>query len=435
LAATRRSRTSFSLELSAALCVCLFSLAARAQCSTDPSGFPVHELFQQHKWEEVVRSAESLPSRSADINFEYGIALAHLQQWPKAHDVLIAGRRQCPGQKRFPIELAGIAFQNKQYPEAASFLRSALRIDPHDEYAINFAATVYFLMGNLDAALKYWNQLHKPSIANLRFDPNLRTHLLLLDRSFTFAPASLLERSQFASTDTRLRNLGIFPTYNISLISNPNGTFDADFHALELNGFGASRLQALVAIFGGAAYETIYPSYYNIGRSATIFESLLRWDAQKRRAWFSLSGPLHELPQWRWQLSNDDRNENWIIRRSFTGSAPALGSLNLQRQTISATITALSCGRVQCVTGLEVSHRTFRNIAYGSAFTPALVSPGFQLKHLASIHDTLINVPEHRFSINAGGTSEFARLWSNPPRVYEKLQGSALARWFPEAAG
>src|ERR1700733_5203859 len=49
---------------------------------------------------------------------------------------------------------AGNAFQNKQYPVAASFLQSALRIDPHDNYAVDFAASTYFLMGNLDAALK-----------------------------------------------------------------------------------------------------------------------------------------------------------------------------------------------------------------------------------------------------------------------------------------
>ena len=413
----------------------MVATAARGQCTAGAAPSQIHQFYQQDNWEEVVRSAGGAANLTVDDNYDLGMAFAHLQQWPAARTALLAGYRQCPRQKRFTIELAGVAFETKHNPEAAAWLRQALKLDPHDNYAINFAATVYFLEGNLDAALKYWNMVHKPAIGALEFDQRLRVHRLLLDRAFTFAPASVLLRPQYAATETRLRNLGIFPAFNISLIANKDGTFDAEFHAVEQNGFGNSRLQALASTFGGAFYETIYPSYFNIGRSAINFESLLRWDAQKRRAWLSLSGPIRQFPQGRWQLLTDERDENWTIRRSFTGPAPSLGSLNLERQTAVASVSGFPRGSVKWSAGAELSHRSYRNVDRGSALTSALVSPGYQLKQFASLSATVLDVPEHRFSVNAAASSEFGRLWSNPARLYEKLQGSVSARWFPQASG
>ena len=407
---------------------------AQAQCdAATPSR--IHQLYLEKKWPEVVRAANAGGQLSADDQYDVGMAFAHMQQWPHARQALLSGLRQCPRQKRFPLELAGVAFQTKRYPEAASWLRRALKLDPHDTYAINFAATVYFLEGNLDAALKYWNLIQKPAIAALRFAPNLRVHRLLLDRAFTFSPASVLVRPQYESTEIRLRQLGIFPVFNINLNARSDGSFDAEFHTVEQNGFGNSRLQALLSTFGGAFYETIYPAYFNIGRSAINFESLLRWDAQKRRAWASLSGPLQQFPQWRWQLLSDNRNENWTIRRSFTGPAPPLGSLNLEREIIAGSISGFPRGSLQWSSGIELSHRSYRNVDNGSALTPVLSAPGYQLAHLASVRGTILNFPERRFKLDADAASKFARLWSTPSRSYEKLTGSAVAHWFPQASG
>ncbi len=408
---------------------------AGAQCDASAVPSTIRQFYSEKNWTEVVRSASNVAQLSADDSFDLGMALAHMQRWTDARRALLSGRRQCPRQKRFPIELAGVAFQLKHYPEASFWLRRALTLDPHDTYAINFAAIVYFLNGNLDAALKYWNLVQKPAIAALRFDPNLRVHRLLLDRAITFAPASLLTRSQYESTEIRLRQLGIFPAFNINLNARSDGSFDAEFHAIEQNGFGNSRLQAILSTFGGAFYETIYPTYFNISRAAINVESLVRWDAQKRRAWVSLSGPLHQLPQWRWQLLTDEREENWTIRRSFTGPAPSLGSLNLEREVIAGSIAGFPRGSLQWSTGMEFSHRSYRKVDYGSALTPALTAPGYQLAHLAWIRGMLLDIPERRFRISADAASKFARLWSSPSRGYEKLTGSVAARWFPQASG
>lgn len=421
-----------------AILLCLLSHGARAsaQCVVaSQSDADVHGLYAQQKWEDVVAVARSRPSRSADVDFELGLALAHLQRWQEARTVLLAGRRQCPRQSRFAVELAGIAFQQKRYPEAAAWIEKGLRLDPHDEYANDFAATVFLLMDNLDAALKYWNRIHRPEINALQTGPQLKVHRLLLERAFVFSPQDAMKREDFKSSEARLDALGIFPVHSIKLDARPDGKFDAQFHAIERDGFGDGRLPALVSVFSGLPYETIYPSYFNVRGSAANFDSLVRWDAQKRRIWLSLAGPMRALPQWRWQLAVDGRDENWAVRNSFTGDAPVLGSFKLKRAVGTATVTSIRSGRWQWTSGGEFSRRTYSDVMSGSALTPSLVAPGYELKHLASVNANLMDVPEHRFTLSASSSSEFARLWSNPARLFEKLQGATTLHWLPQAQG
>lgn len=392
-------------------------------------------LYEQHQWAEAVTRAQQMPLRSPDVNFEYGMALAHLQRLDEARAPLLAGRRQCPAQKRFPIELAGVAFQQKKYPEATRWIEKGLRLDPRDEYANDFAGTVFLLMGNLDAAAKYWNRVHKPQINALNLNSQLHLQRLLLERAFVFSPQAMMQWQDLKSSEARLEELGIFPVFTIKLDARPDGKFDAEFHAIERDGFGNGWLQSLVSVFSGLPYETVYPSYFNIGRSATNFDSLARWDAQKRRVWVSLSGPLRYLPQWRWQFAADGRDENWAIRNSFTGSAPVLGSFKLKREIASGIVTSIHSGRFGWTSGAELSHRTYSNITEGYSLTSELVSPGLELKHVASLRALVLDVPEHRFTVSTTASSEFARLWSSPPRLFEKLQGAADLHWLPQAGG
>lgn len=418
---------------------------ARGQCTAgasnaSPADEQIQKLFDEHDWAGVVRAAALEHVRTADESFAYGIALARLERWSDARAALMAGGRACPGQKRFAIELAGVAFQLKNYPEAAAWLRKGLRLDPKDEYANNFAGTVYLLMGNVNAALKYWNRVEKPDVEAINLDSQLRVRRLVLDRAFAFSPAAVLKQRDYETTAARLDGLGIFPAYNMVLNARPDGKFDADFHAVERDGFGSSRAAALISTFSGAAYETVYPSYSNVGGRAMNVESLLRWDAQKRRAWIAVSAPLNDRPEWRWQLAADARNENWAVRRSFTGDAPVLGSLNLEKQLAAGTLTDFVSGRLQWRGGAEVSHRDFRNVTQGTALTPALVAPGWELKALGGIEGKLVVIPERRFALSGAANAELARMWprtqpAGTPDVFGKLEGAMRAQWFPQAQG
>jgi hypothetical protein len=413
--------------------MCAGVCAAGAQCA--PGDSQLDRAYRAHDWNEVARQAPALERRGGDDDFEFGMALGHLRRWDEARAALLEGRRACPKQARFNVELAGIDFQQRKYPEAAAWLRRGLRRDPNNTYALDFSGTTYFLMGNLPAALKCWNRVEKPYVEELRFSPTLRVQRLIADRAIAFAPAQVLTLSEYEATGARLDGLGIFPVYSIGLNAQPDGKFVAELRAVERDGFGAGRWTALLAVFGGAPYETIYPSYYNWGGTATNVESLLRWDAEKRRAWVEISAPLRKLPQWRWRVATDERDEHWVVRRSFSGTAPELGAVRVSREQLAGSITGLQTGRTTWSAGGGISHRAFSGITLGSALTPLLVRGGWQVKVVSAIDHRVFDLPERRLWIAGGGTSELARLWSAPTRLYEKLEGSERMQWYPQATG
>src|SRR2546422_5219343 len=124
----------------------------------------IRQLVSEQRWQEIVTRLAAPHSPSADLDFYYGTALARLARWKEAEQVFKAGERLAPSDPRFPEELAGVAFKQRHYPQATRHLRRAIRLAPNNSYANDFLATVYFLEGNLEAAVKYWNRVGKPSI-------------------------------------------------------------------------------------------------------------------------------------------------------------------------------------------------------------------------------------------------------------------------------
>ncbi len=395
----------------------------------------VEQLFTEGRWDEVVRRLESMPRLSADLDYYYGTALAKLGRSADAQRTFLVARRQYLHDARFPIELAGLAFKQKHYGEAATWLRRALRLNPSDAYANDFLATVYFLQGNLEAALKYWNRIGKPRIANVRIEPELRLDPVLLDRAFGFAAGSTLQLQDFLAATARIRALEIFPTYTFVLDAREDGTFDLVFRAREQNGWGENKWEILLPLLRGIFQQTIYPEYFNLDRSAINVTSFVRWDAQKRRLGAAITGPLEHRAKRRYRFGFDARNENWDIRDSFTGPAPLLAALNLRREAVSAEINSLEGSRWGWSTGFELSHRDFRSVAPGSVLTPGLLSQGLQLKHVAELDYQLLRVPERRFVSTTGGSSQVGRIWSQPAHAFAKLQGWIAADWFPQSSG
>lgn len=379
--------------------------------------------------------SSAVSQRTAECDYEYGVALAHLGRWPEARKALLAGKRLAPGDKRFPIELAGVAFKQQKNRLAIQYLRDAVRLDPNDTYAADFLATLYFLQGNTEAALKYWNRDNKPAIENVSSQPEPQLKPVLLDHAFTFSAASTLRLDEFRTTDARLRNLGVFPSYHIDLIARNSGQLDAVLRAVERNGFGSGRLDALLSTFRGLPFQEIDPEYYNLKGRAINIVSLARWDPDKRRLLVSLSAPLFSAPEWRYNIGLDVRNENWEIRNGFTGPAPVLAALNLRREAVSAEIERLVGWRWGWSLGVEISHRDERNVAAGSVLTPQLLAAGYQLKQNAGMFYQLLRRPERRLVVTAGIDAAAARLWSAPDQSFSRLQPAIKLDWLPQARG
>jgi hypothetical protein len=389
----------------------------------------------------ITRSPDHPITRSSDgpispeAAYQSGIALAQLERWDEAHAALLAGSRLAPSDKRFLIELAGVAFKQKKLQEAIAYLRRALRLDPGDAYGNDFLATLYFLQGNLEAAVKYWNRCEKPRIQAVRSEPAPRVSPALLDHAFVFAPASTLTLAQLQASDARLRSLEIFPAYRVDLAARPEGEFDAVFRAQELNGWGSTRVEALLRTFRGLPFQEITPEYFNLGRRAINLSSLIRWDSDKRRLAADLSAPLWQDPRWHFLFTGDLRNENWNVAPGVAAGGVDVLDLNMRREAVAAEISRLAGTRLKWSLGAELSHRDYRNVQAAVSLPPELLARGYQLKQTAQLGYVVWRSPEHRFTVSSEGLSDSARLWSNSAAWFDKLQGSLGAHWLPRGRG
>ena len=428
-----------TLISTALLIFLLFSCAvlsgAQSNFSDDQLTERAKQLFAEQRWQEIVSLGETAQHPSADFDYCYGTALAQLGRLGDAQHAFTAGARLQPQDKRFPLELAGVTFKQRRYSQAARYLRRALRLDPHDSYGNDFLGTVYFLQGNIEGALKYWNRGGKPQIAEIRTAPTPQVNPAMLDRAFAFAPASALRLPDLLTSDVRIRGLGIFPSYQFDLQARDDGKFDSIFRNRERNGWGQTKLEKLFLLFRGLPFLSITPEFYNLRHQAINFVSMYRWDAEKRRLSAELSGPFQGNPKFRYGLIADLRSENWDIRNSFQGPAPLLGSLNMRRESVSANFSSFESGRWRWSGGAEVSHRDFRSVIPGVALTPSLLSKGYQLKQLAQLDVALWRLPDRKLTLDGGVSSHAGRLWSQPSHSFEKLQGSAHFHWFPQAQG
>jgi len=431
LDAPRRTSIARALILLAAL---VFSISALPQTSDDllPR---LKALQERQQWQEIVDAAATSSTRSAEVDYIYGFALAKLNRFDEARDAFLHGEKLAAHDSRFPVELAGIAFKQKDRPEALHWLLRAHKLAPNDTYINDFLGTVYFLEGNLEACLKYWNRAGKPLIENVRTDPALRLDPVILDRALAFSPGSKLERSEWLTSETRLRGLGIFPRYGFRLDARDDTKFDAVLQAKELNGFGTNKWTALLYTFRGVIFETITPEYYNLHGSATNITSLYRWDKNKRRVAGAVSGPLHRDPKWRYRMAFDARNENWALRNFSAIPTTSLGALNFRRETGTVEIASFRNGRWNWSTGGEFSSRDFRSVTTHPGLPSELFLGGNQLKHFARINFDLLRIPEHRFTVASALSSQEGRTWNAANPAFAKLQAGSRIHWFPQTSG
>src|SRR5437899_5282530 len=140
--------------------------------ASDETRLPAAQgAFDAGHWEEAARLAQGAAGQSLELDFLAGLALARLEKWDEAKLSFTLGFRKTPGDSRFLVELAGVAYKQKDLPAAKKYLHAALRLNLRDSYSSEFLATVYFLEGNLEAALKFWNPEDKPRLRSVAFAP------------------------------------------------------------------------------------------------------------------------------------------------------------------------------------------------------------------------------------------------------------------------
>lgn len=398
----------------------------------------VKKLYEQQKWEEVLREARGAADQSVDFDYYLGMALSRLERWSEARVAFSQGARKAPRDMRFLVERAGAEYKLDDFRPAKRDLRRALRLDPQDSYVAEFLGTIYLLEGNLEAALKYWNHLDKPRLAAVEAVPSPKTEKWLFDRAVTFSPPGVLESTSFLKTNALLENLEVFPQWRTELSPNPtNGEdYKATLRLNERTSWGSSALEGAVSLLRGLPYETMYPSYYNLRGEAMNFDVLLRWDSEKRRVAGSFSFPFLRVPSKRLRIFFDARNENWNLSRTFSGGPIAITDLNLKRLSGGAELHVVETGRWDLTAGLEGISREFRNVPAGLSGSAApFFTDSKTLNAWLGVHRCLVRVPERRFTLDGKAEVRAGRNYAPGLGAFGGVKGELKSRWLPKARG
>ncbi len=392
--------------------------------------------FDAGHWEEAAKLAQGPADQPPDLDFLAGLALARLQKWDEAKLSFEAGFRKAPGDSRFLVELAGIAYKQKDFPAAKKYLHAALRLNPRHSYSSEFLATIYFLEGNLEAALMYWNPEDKPRLRSVAFAPPLKLKESLRDRAVAFNAPQVLTTDALLTTQARLDNLGIFSSRRVELSPGESGNYDATLHLAERNGWGDSKVEGIVSLLSGLPYATVYPEFYNLRGDAVNLTSLARWDSEKRRITLSLSLPLYGDPSLRLRLYADARNENWNLAQTFLGAGTPLTDLNMRRVAAGAEVHSIVNGHWSWSAGAELANRNFRNVSAVTSPSERIFFTGStSLAAWLGAERMLFRVPERRFTLDSAVLAKAGREFADGLGPFTTIRASLRAEWFPRASG
>jgi len=392
--------------------------------------------FDAGHWEEAANLARGPADQSPNLDFLLGLALARQEKWSEAQMAFEAGLRKAPGDPRFFVELAGVAYKQRDFRTAKDRLRAALRLNPQDAYSREFLATIYFLEANLEAALKYWNPEDKPRLRSVAFVPSLKLKESLRNRALAFNAPQILTGDALLTTESRLDNLGVFSSRRMELTPTDSGNYDMTLHLAEKNGWGDSKVEGIVSLLSGLPYATVYPEFYNLGHQAVNVTSLARWDSEKRRVSLAVSMPIYGDPSLRLRAYADARNENWNLTRTFFGAGTPLSDLNIRRVAAGAELRSVVNGGWSWSGGAEVAHRNFRNLSGPLSSSERLFfTATSSLAGWLGAGRSLLRVPERRFTLDTAAEVRAGREFANGLGPFGTLRGSLFAHWLPQAQG
>jgi hypothetical protein len=410
-------------------------MASASELSVEEKLTATKKLYDQKQWEQVLQATKDAPAQPGDFGLYRGLALSHLQRWDEAQAAFAASLASNPRDPRLMVELGGLAYRKKDFPEAKAYLRHALAINSRDVYTNNLLASIYFLEGNLEAALKYWNRVEKPQLSDLRFRPEPSLKPILLDRVFAFQRGSVWSDRQYLGTKAQLAQLGVFDSERFDLQANNDDSFDLVFAGAEKPGWQNSPWIAGANLLSGLPYLTVYPEFPNINGTATNWNSMARWDDQKRRYRSELSGPLRQNPAWRYSVDFDFRNENWNLTNTLLPATPGAAAVNLREGSLGIKLEGIAQSGWNWSFGPVFAYRDFRNAIGLPVGAVPFFSGGSNLGLQGSASRHVLRYPEHRFTVDGTVTGEAGTFLNGPLGRYSKVNGDLDSRWLPRARG
>jgi hypothetical protein len=197
----------------------------------------------------------------------------------------------------------------------------------------------------------------------------------------------------------------------LELAPREDDSFDVVFRSAE-------RRAWWVPLVRGLPFQTVHPEFYNLRRSAINFVSMVRWDAQKRRVFAEVSGPVARDAGKRYRVFLDGRNENW--------NGAGLGGFNLEKVEGGVGVESVVNSRWAWAADVGAGTRRYRDSS---------MPGGASIYSEARARYSVLEMPERRFTVVSGASWRVGRTFAESLGLYSQGQGSVEARWFPQARG
>jgi hypothetical protein len=147
----------------------------------------------------------ALAQMSCDALVSEGVTRAQANDLPSA-EAALTHALGCPGAAA-PRELAGVRALQRRWADAAELARTALAVDPHDDYAWQVLGTSEFVQDAPLDALDAWNEVGQPHVDLVRIDGLTRTRQRVVEALIGTKSPDLLTRSTLLRARRRLGEL------------------------------------------------------------------------------------------------------------------------------------------------------------------------------------------------------------------------------------
>ena len=371
-------------------------------------------------------AAWAAPTGDATGMFESGIALAREGKWMESRQQLERGERQSPNDKRFPIELAGVAFRTGDYETAKRHLRRALELDSNDEYSNDAIGSLLLITGELEAALVYWNRIGRPRLNNIDVKAPPTSDRALMLRAVRARPGSILSLNNIEESKANLARLDqpgpprleLVPasgeSYDLKLISDQQAT-----HTI---------LSRTLPVVARLPYQTLAYSFRLVPSSAARLDTAFRWDSNKQLARLGFSAVPDRDPRWRYSLVAEATNENWDVRYDVAREL----RLRIKKAGFRFELERGIGARMTLRSAVDVSTRLFEGT--DPRLQSSLFQEGLKVKQATGANFTLFESIDQRFRIDSKATLEVGRVLQGAG-PFASAQVSATAKWLRGTSG
>ncbi len=374
---------------------------------------------------------------AADAALKSALHAANAGDLAGAKATLQAGARLHPQDPRFPTELAGIAFLETRNADAKRLLHRARSLGSADPYVSEFLGTLYLLDGNVEATLALWNPIGKPRLEDAPADTGLNGILRtsLASDAVPFAAASILTRNEVLRAESVTELLGVCGSGRIRLEAADDDRYRAPLQCVESPSFGRNRVASLLMLARGLGYQTVHLHLPNLGHRAWSWNSMLRWDARKRRIWMETAMPLAGRAGWRWSADGDARHEYWQMLEPESRQVDR--AFRYRRAEAGVALSAVVGPRTTWTNRLSLTNRSFADaIAFRPSAAAELPGPpgGTSVRYGHSLESDVYRNPLRRIVAAASASGSFERFLASESNIY-RTQGALKLVWSPASSG